>query len=177
MAAAGGIGASIPPRSGQAQTVVSRRARIVIIGAGAAAKAIANLLVRRIDGAQITIPDRRQNHITGLKPADYVLSQTAEWLPAGVSQVAEDAAVVDRAVSWHKFLLAQISKPVRAVAAVLFVLAVTNSGLGDLGGPIDVIVLSAVALAGAVGMAILVHTVQSLITGKQPPRGGPQLQR
>ncbi len=104
MAAAGGIGASILPRSGQAQTVVSSRARIVIIGAGAAGTAIANRLVRRIDGAQITILDRRQNHIyqpglslvaTGLKPADYVLTQTAEWLPAGVSLVAEDAAAVD----------------------------------------------------------------------------------
>lgn len=83
----------------------------------------------------------------------------------------------DRAVSWHKFLLAQISMPVGAVAAVLFVLAVTDSGLGDMGGPIDVIVLLAVALAGAVGMAILVYTVQSLITGKQPPGGGPQLKR
>ncbi len=83
----------------------------------------------------------------------------------------------DRAVSWHKFLLAQISMPVGAVAAILFVLAVTDSGLGDMGGPIDVIVLLAVALAGAVGMAILVYTVQSLITGKQPPRGGPQLKR
>lgn len=83
----------------------------------------------------------------------------------------------DRAVSLHKFLLAQISMPVGAVAAILFVLAVTDSGLGDMGGPIDVIVLLAVALAGAVGMAILVYTVQSLITGKQPPRGGPQLKR
>lgn len=71
----------------------------------------------------------------------------------------------DRAVNWRKFLLAQLSMPVGAVIAVLFVLRVTHSGLRDLGGPIDVIVVLAVAAAGAVGMAILVYTAQSLIRG------------
>lgn len=71
----------------------------------------------------------------------------------------------DRAVSWRKFLLAQLSMPVGAVAAVLFVQGVTHSGFEDLGGPIDVIVLLGVALMGAVGMAILVYTVQSLVRG------------
>jgi glucan phosphoethanolaminetransferase (alkaline phosphatase superfamily) len=69
----------------------------------------------------------------------------------------------DRAVSWRKFLLAQLAMPVGAVAAVWFVMAVTNSGLSDIGGPIDVIVMLAVAAAGAVGAAILVYTVQSLL--------------
>lgn len=70
----------------------------------------------------------------------------------------------DRAVSWRKFLLAQLSMPVGAVLAVLFVQIVTNSTLADLGGPIDWIVLMAVGLAGAIGMAILVYTVQSLLS-------------
>lgn len=72
----------------------------------------------------------------------------------------------DRAVSWRKFLLAQLSMPVGAVAAVLFVQFVTSSGFGDIGGPIDVIVLALIAIAGAVGMAILVYTVQALVTGR-----------
>lgn len=71
----------------------------------------------------------------------------------------------DRAVSWRKFLLAQLSMPVGAVAAVLFLWHVTHSGLGDVGGPIDVIVLLGVAAVGAVGMAIFVYTVQSLVRG------------
>ncbi|WP_126975488.1 DUF5368 domain-containing protein [Frigidibacter oleivorans] len=75
----------------------------------------------------------------------------------------------DRAISWRKFLLAQLSMPVGAVAAVLFVLRVTHSGLRDIGGPIDVIVLLAVAGIGAVGLAILVYTVQSLL---RPGRDG-----
>jgi len=53
--------------------------------------------------------------------------------------------------------------PIGAIAAVLFVQAVTNSGFGDIGGPIDVIVLLAVAAMGAVGIAILVYTMQSLL--------------
>ncbi|RUS59118.1 hypothetical protein EGN72_14230 [Pseudorhodobacter sp. E13] len=69
----------------------------------------------------------------------------------------------DRSVSWRKFLLAQLSMPFGAVAAVWFVLAVTHSKLGNLGGPIDVIVFLGIAVAGAVGTAILVYTAQSLL--------------
>lgn len=69
----------------------------------------------------------------------------------------------DRRVSWRKFLLAQLSMPVGAVAAVWFVLAITSSGLHHIGGPIDWIVLLGVAVMGAVGMAILVYVVQSLL--------------
>lgn len=69
----------------------------------------------------------------------------------------------DRQVSWRKFLLAQFSMPVGAIAAVLFVQAITHSGFRDIGGPVDVIVLLGVAGVGAVGLAILVYTVQSLI--------------
>lgn len=68
----------------------------------------------------------------------------------------------DRRVSWRKFLLAQLSMPFGAVAAVVFVWAVTKSGLKDIGGPVDVIVLAGVAVAGAVGLAILVYTLESL---------------
>ena len=68
----------------------------------------------------------------------------------------------DRAVSWRKFLWAQLSMPFGAIAAVLFVQKMTRSTFADIGGPIDVIVLLAVAVAGAVGAAILVYTAESL---------------
>lgn len=68
----------------------------------------------------------------------------------------------DRAVSWRKFLLAQLSMPFGAIAAVVFVQMMTNSHLRDIGGPVDVIVLFGVAVMGAVGTAILVYTAQSL---------------
>lgn len=69
----------------------------------------------------------------------------------------------DRAMSMRKFLLAQLSMPVGAVAAVVFVQAMTNSHMRDIGGPVDVIILLGVAAMGAVGMAILVYTAQSLL--------------
>ena len=69
----------------------------------------------------------------------------------------------DRKLSMRKFLLAQVSMPFGAIAAVLFVQGITSSGFRDLGGPIDVLVLLAVAAAGAVGLAILVYTAQSLL--------------
>ena len=72
----------------------------------------------------------------------------------------------DRSVSWRKFLLAQLSMPFGAIAAVVFVMAMTDSHLRDIGGPIDLIVLLGVAAMGAVGAAILVYTLQSLLFRK-----------
>lgn len=69
----------------------------------------------------------------------------------------------DRSLSMRKFLLAQLAMPFGAVAAVLFVMGVTNSHLRDLGGPIDLIVFLGIAVLGAIGAAILVYTVQSLV--------------
>jgi hypothetical protein len=71
--------------------------------------------------------------------------------------------VRDRAMSARKFLLAQVAMPLTGAAAVWFVLAVTESRLADMGGPIDAIVLLAIFLAGAVGGAILVYTAQALM--------------
>lgn len=70
--------------------------------------------------------------------------------------------VRDREISMRKFLLAQLSMPFGALAAVVFVMAMTRSRLANIGGPIDWIVLLGVALAGAFGLAILVYTLQSL---------------
>src|SRR6056297_2594747 len=77
--------------------------------------------------------------------------------------------VRDRAVSWRKFLWAQLSMPFGAVAAVWFVLRMTESRLADMGGPIDIIELAGVAVAGAVGLAILVYTLESLLLRKPGP--------
>ena len=69
----------------------------------------------------------------------------------------------DRALSFRKYLVAQLSMPFGAVAAVWFVLWITRSSLADIGGPIDAIVLLGVAVTGAVGLAILVYVAQSLL--------------
>ncbi|NKX44146.1 NAD(P)/FAD-dependent oxidoreductase [Roseicyclus persicicus] len=103
LAATGAAAAALPARDAGAQAVATN-ARIVIIGAGAAGTAMANRLVRRLEGAQITLIDPRAEHLyqpglslvaAGLKPASYVVSRTTDWLPAGVTLIAEPVAAVD----------------------------------------------------------------------------------
>lgn len=89
------------------------------------------------------------------------------WVMVAIAAIVTLAYVYvlvrDRAVSWRKFLLAQLSMPVGAVLAVVFVQVMTDSRFGDIGGPIDWVALLIIAIIGAVGMAILVYTVQSLL--------------
>jgi sulfide:quinone oxidoreductase len=81
-----------------------RRPIIVVIGAGAAGTALASRLIERLEGAQITVLDGRAEHFyqpglslvaAGLKPAAYTLSRTTDWLPRGVTLIAEPAAAID----------------------------------------------------------------------------------
>ncbi|MEM9999935.1 MAG: FAD/NAD(P)-binding oxidoreductase [Pseudomonadota bacterium] len=105
LAAAGAAGVSLPIAQKKARAqAVRTSAKIVIIGAGAAGTALANRLIKRLDGASITIIDPRPEHLyqpglslvaAGLKPANYVVSRTSDWLPAGVSLIQEAAAAVD----------------------------------------------------------------------------------
>lgn len=100
---AAGFAAAALGRPAPAQPIATN-ARIVIIGAGAAGTALANHLVQRLTGAQITIVDARAEHLyqpglslvaAGLKPAGYTLSRTTDWLPQGITLVAEHAAAID----------------------------------------------------------------------------------
>lgn len=104
--AAAGSGAALLPAGADAASrpLVKTGARIVIIGAGAAGTALANRLVRRLDGAKITLVDPSKEHLyqpglslvaAGLKPADYVVSRTRDWLPSGITLVEEAVAEVD----------------------------------------------------------------------------------
>lgn len=105
LAAAGIVGTVLPVGNGVSRAdVVKTKAQIVIIGAGAAGTALANRLLRRLEGGQITLLDPRKEHLyqpglslvaAGLKPADYVVSKTTDWLPSGARLIAEAAAAVD----------------------------------------------------------------------------------
>jgi sulfide:quinone oxidoreductase len=103
LAGAAAAAATVGTRAARAQTVRTT-ASIVIIGAGAAGTGIANRLTQRLEGAQITIIDPRPEHLyqpglslvaAGLKPASYVVSRTTDWLPRGVTLIAEAAAAID----------------------------------------------------------------------------------
>ena len=101
----GAVGALALGLGGEAQAAkLATKARIVIIGAGAGGATRANRLVQRLDGAAITLVDPRKEHFyqpglslvaAGLKPADYVVSQTTDWLPQGVTLITEKAAAID----------------------------------------------------------------------------------
>lgn len=83
---------------------VTTAAKIVIVGAGAAGTSLANRLASRLDGAEITIIDARARHLyqpgftliaSGLKPAGYAVTDTADWLPRSVNWIEERAAEID----------------------------------------------------------------------------------
>lgn len=93
------------------------------------------------------------------------------WLMVAVAAVITAAylyvLIRDHGMGMKRFLLAQLSMPIGAVAAVAFVMWITKSRIADIGGPIDWIVLLGVAVLGAGGFSILVYVAQSLIRGKQ----------
>ncbi|WP_162654736.1 FAD/NAD(P)-binding oxidoreductase [Lentilitoribacter sp. Alg239-R112] len=87
-----------------ATTRISTKARVVIIGAGAAGTSLVNRLVKRFDGAVITVIDGRKLHLyqpglslvaAGLKPANYTVSQTRDWLPKDIAYVNDMVASID----------------------------------------------------------------------------------
>jgi hypothetical protein len=67
--------------------------------------------------------------------------------------------VRDRALGMKQFVIAQLFMPVGAVAAIWFVMVMTNSRLVDIGGPVDVIIFLGVAAMGAIGAAVLVYVI------------------
>ena len=102
--AAGGVALGAVPLATVRAQSVKTNARILILGAGAAGTALANQISDRLEGARITIMDARKQHYyqpgftliaAGLKPADYSVSTTAEWLPRGTEWIEEAAAEID----------------------------------------------------------------------------------
>ena len=104
LGAAGAAGIALTPGIASAANKVKTTARIVIAGAGAAGLAAASRLSEALDGAKITLIDARKEHFyqpgftlvgSGIKPAGYVVSTTAEYVPAGVELVQERVAEFD----------------------------------------------------------------------------------
>ena len=103
---AGGAAMAVAVGAGAARSEppVETRARIVIVGAGAAGLAAASRLTQRLRGAEITLVDRRREHFyqpgftlvaSGLKSRDYVVSDTRGYVPQGATLIEEAAAEID----------------------------------------------------------------------------------
>jgi sulfide:quinone oxidoreductase len=104
LGAAGAAGIALTPGIASAANKVKTTARIVIAGAGAAGLASASRLSEALDGATITLIDARKEHFyqpgftlvgSGIKPAGYTVSSTADYVPAGVKLVQERVAEFD----------------------------------------------------------------------------------
>lgn len=94
----------LKPGAAQAAPKLRSAARIVIAGAGAAGLATASRLAARLEGATITLIDARKAHYyqpgftlvaSGIKPANYVTSSTADYVPYGVEFIEERVAEID----------------------------------------------------------------------------------
>jgi len=80
------------------------KARIVIVGGGAAGLTCASQLAKLLDGASISVIDARKEHhyqpgytlvAAGIKDPSYVLSQTADYIPSAVQWVKDSVAEID----------------------------------------------------------------------------------
>ncbi len=104
LASLAGFAAAAAGGPALASAPLPTKARIVIVGAGAAGLAVANRLVQRLDGASITLIDARKAHYyqpgftligVGHKSPDYAVSTTREYVPAGANLIEEAAAEID----------------------------------------------------------------------------------
>lgn len=104
LGAAAAAGTVLETGTARAASKVKTPARIVIAGAGAAGLTAASRLVGALDGAKITLIDARKEHFyqpgftlvgSGIKPAGYVESVTADYVPPSVDLVQERVAEFD----------------------------------------------------------------------------------
>ena len=102
--AGAGLSTSAALGSPPAHAAVKTSARIVIAGSGLGGLAIANRLARELDGATITVIDRKEIHnyqpgytlvATGIWPVNKVSDRNADLMPAGAQWVHEMVAEFD----------------------------------------------------------------------------------
>jgi len=91
-----------------ARAMFKTSAHIVIAGSGLGGIAVANRLSKLLDGAKITIVDRKEEHnyqpgytlvATGVWPVDKVRDRNADYQPAGVEWVKDMVAGFDPATN------------------------------------------------------------------------------
>lgn len=100
-----GVGAAgLVPLAGLAASPVPTRARIVILGGGAAGLAMANRLAMRLSGARITVVEPRETHhyqpgwtlvACGVWQPDRTLRPNADFMPRGIDWIRQPAVGVD----------------------------------------------------------------------------------
>lgn len=73
----------------------------------------------------------------------------------------------DRRIRAVSFLGAELMAPVGALGAILFVQWITSSGFRDIGGPIDLMMVVMIGIAGAGAMMLLTYTFLAMVRGRR----------
>lgn len=73
----------------------------------------------------------------------------------------------ERRVESARFLRSEIIGLAGGFLAIWFVQTITSSGYSDIGGPIDLIILFLIWLAGAIGTVMAAYTLQGLLQSKK----------
>lgn len=101
---AGAAGGALTAPRAHAASQLKTPAKIVIAGGGAAGLTAASRLAAALDGATITVIDGRKEHwyqpgftlvASGIKPREYVVSGTGDYVPPGVEWVTDTVAEID----------------------------------------------------------------------------------
>lgn len=78
--------------------------------------------------------------------------------------------VRDRGMDSRRLVRAQVVGLLGGIVAVLFMQWLTNSGFGDIGGPVDLLLVALIFAGGAIGAMLLAYTLQAVIGGEPQPR-------
>ena len=100
------LGSTLLAKSGEAVAAdkIKTKARILIAGGGAAGLAAASQLANVLEGADIKLFEARTEHYyqpgftlvaAGLKPPNYTVSRTEDYIPPGVQWIAEAISEFD----------------------------------------------------------------------------------
>jgi Family of unknown function (DUF5368) len=69
----------------------------------------------------------------------------------------------DRGLSSRRFLLAEIAGVIGGFVALSIMWSVTHSGLSDIGGPIDWVLVAVIWIVGGLGGGVLAYAAQGLL--------------
>ncbi|MCS6779543.1 MAG: DUF5368 domain-containing protein [Geminicoccaceae bacterium] len=81
--------------------------------------------------------------------------------------------VRERRLESRRFLRAELTAPLGAVLAMAFVFWFTNSGPANIGGPIDWVILAAIAVAGGGGLVMASYVLMGLMRRRRRARAMP----
>ena len=75
----------------------------------------------------------------------------------------------DRGLVSRRFVVSELVGVVGGFGAVLFMQPITHSGLADVAGPLDRLLMVSIWLIGAIGTTVIVYDLRGLRAGRRAP--------